>query len=55
MSAAACFLTEALEQIKADVAYSNRNVKLCGAGPGMAYGELGPTHTHRGHCLAPRH
>ena len=31
VSAAACFLTgRALEQIKADVAYSNRNVKLCG-------------------------
>jgi transketolase len=34
----------ALEQIKADVAYSNRNVKLCGMVRGMAYGELGPTH-----------
>ena len=34
----------ALEQIKADVAYSNHNVKLCGMSPGMAYGELGPTH-----------
>ncbi len=22
----------------------NRNVKLCGMSPGMAYGELGPTH-----------
>src|SRR3954468_13406264 len=45
VSAAACFLTaRALEQIKADVAYSNRNVKLCGMSPGMAYGELGPTH-----------
>jgi transketolase len=43
--AAACFLTgRALEQIKADVAYSDRNVKLCGMSPGMAYGELGPTH-----------
>ena len=41
----ACFLTgRALEQIKADVAYSNANVKLCGMSPGMAYGELGPTH-----------
>ncbi len=45
VSAAACFLTaRALEQIKADVAYSYRNVKLCGMSPGMAYGELGPTH-----------
>src|SRR4051812_726252 len=45
VSAAASFLTaRALEQIKADVAYSNRNVKLCGMSPGMAYGELGPTH-----------
>lgn len=39
------FLTgRALEQIKADVAYSNTNVKLCGMSSGMAYGELGPTH-----------
>ncbi|MCW2805433.1 MAG: transketolase [Propionibacteriaceae bacterium] len=45
VSAASCFLTaRALEQIKADVAYSNRNVKLCGMSPGMAYGDLGPTH-----------
>ena len=43
--AAACFLTgRALEQIKADIAYSNANVKLCGISSGMAYGELGPTH-----------
>jgi transketolase len=42
---ASCFLTgRALEQIKADVAYSRRNVKLCGMASGMAYGELGPTH-----------
>src|SRR2546427_3455202 len=39
------FLTgRALEQIKADLAYSNTNVKLCGMSPGVAYGELGPTH-----------
>jgi transketolase len=45
VSAASCFLTgRALEQIKADVAYSNHNVKLCGMSPGMAYGDLGPTH-----------
>jgi transketolase len=43
--AAAPFLTgRALEQIKADVAYSNVRVVLCGQSPGMAYGELGPTH-----------
>jgi transketolase len=43
--AASCFLTgRALEQIKADVAYSRHNVKLCGMSSGMAYGELGPTH-----------
>jgi len=39
------FLTgRALEQIKADVAYSQHAVILCGMSPGMAYGELGPTH-----------
>jgi transketolase len=39
------FLTgRALEQIKADVAYSQAPVILCGMSPGMAYGELGPTH-----------
>jgi transketolase len=43
--AASPFLTgRALEQIKADVAYSETNVKLAGQSPGMAYGELGPTH-----------
>jgi transketolase len=43
--AASCFLTgRALEQIKADIAYSNANVKLIGISSGMAYGELGPTH-----------
>jgi transketolase len=42
---ASCFLTgRALEQIKADVAYSKTNVKLCGISAGLAYGELGPTH-----------
>lgn len=45
VSAASCFLTaRAMEQIKADVAYSNVNVKLIGQSPGFAYGELGPTH-----------
>ena len=39
------FLTgRALEQIKADVAYSQHKVVLCSMSPGMAYGELGPTH-----------
>lgn len=39
------FLTgRALEQIKADVAYNNYGVVLCGHSPGMSYGELGPTH-----------
>jgi transketolase len=42
---ASCFLTgRALEQIKADLAYSGHNVKVCGMSSGMAYGELGPTH-----------
>lgn len=45
VSGASCFLTgRALEQIKADIAYSGANVKLCGQSPGVAYGELGPTH-----------
>jgi transketolase len=39
------FLTgRALEQIKADIAYSLANVKLVGISSGIAYGELGPTH-----------
>jgi transketolase len=43
--AAAPFLTgRSLEQIKADICYSNANVKLVGISSGMAYGELGPTH-----------
>lgn len=43
--AASPFLTgRALEQIKADVAYSQTNVKLVGISSGMAYGELGATH-----------
>ncbi len=42
---AAPFLTgRGLEQIKVDVAYSGYPVVLCGMSPGMAYGELGPTH-----------
>lgn len=45
VSAASCFLTaRALEQVKADIVYSNVNVKLIGQSSGVAYGELGPTH-----------
>ena len=43
--AAAPFLTgRALEQIKVDAAYNALPIVLCGMSPGMAYGELGPTH-----------
>lgn len=43
--AAGPFLSgRATEQVKADVAYSNFGVILCAMSPGMAYGELGPTH-----------
>lgn len=42
---AGCFLTaRAMEQVKVDLAYSKANVKLCAMSPGMAYGQLGPTH-----------
>ena len=45
VSAAGPFLTgRALEQIKADIAYSGYPVVLCGQSPGLSYGELGPTH-----------
>lgn len=45
VSAASPFLTaRALEQIKADIAYSQHHVVLCGQSPGVSYGELGPTH-----------
>ncbi|NBC35820.1 transketolase family protein [Novosphingobium sp. FSY-8] len=45
VSGASCFLTgRSLEQVKADCAYSQANVKLCGISSGVAYGELGPTH-----------
>lgn len=45
VSAASCFLTSrSLEQVKADVAYANFNVKLVGQSSGVAYGELGATH-----------
>ncbi|WP_428374710.1 transketolase family protein [Lichenicoccus sp.] len=45
VSCAGPFLTaRALEQIKADIAYNNYHVVLCGQSPGLSYGELGPTH-----------
>lgn len=45
VSAACCFLTaRAMEQIKVDAAYSQHHMVLVGQSPGMAYGELGPTH-----------
>lgn len=45
VSAAGSFLTaRAMEQIKVDVAYSRYNVKLVAQSPGVAYGNLGPTH-----------
>lgn len=45
VSSAACFLTaRAMEQIKVDAAYSQHHMVLVGQSPGMAYGELGPTH-----------
>ena len=43
--AAGPFLSgRATEQIKADLAYSNVPAVLCAMSPGVAYGELGPTH-----------
>ena len=45
VSAASCFLTaRAMEQVKVDAAYSQHHLVLVGQSPGMAYGELGPTH-----------
>jgi transketolase len=45
VSGASCFITaRALEQLKVDLAYSDANVVVCGMSPGVAYGELGPTH-----------
>ncbi|WP_245396365.1 transketolase family protein [Jiella sonneratiae] len=39
------FLTgRAMEQVKVDAAYNGYHMVLCGMSPGMAYGELGPTH-----------
>ncbi len=41
----ACFLTaRALEQIKNDVCYSDRPVKIVGISAGVSYGALGSTH-----------
>lgn len=41
----ACFLsTRSMEQIKVDVAYSHKNVKLIGVSGGVSYGALGMTH-----------
>jgi transketolase len=41
----ACFITaRALEQIKNDVAYSDRPVKVVGISAGVSYGTLGTTH-----------
>lgn len=41
----ACFLTtRSIEQIKIDVAYTGRNVKLIGVSGGVSYGPLGSTH-----------
>lgn len=45
VAGASCFLTaRGLEQLKVDLAYTNANVTVCGMSPGVAYGELGPTH-----------
>ena len=45
VSGASCFLTaRGLEQIKVDLAYTDANVTVCAMSPGVAYGELGPTH-----------
>jgi transketolase len=45
VSGASCFLTaRAMEQIKVDLAYSQRHVVLCAQSPGVGYGQLGPTH-----------
>jgi transketolase len=41
----ACFVTaRALEQIKNDIAYSDRPVKVVGISAGLSYGTLGTTH-----------
>ncbi len=49
--APACFLSSrSLEQVKVDVAYSNKNVVLFGVSGGVSYGALGYTH-HSTHDL----
>ncbi len=48
----ACFYSaRALEQIKVDVAYSNKPVKIIGVSGGVSYGALGSTH-HSLHDIA---
>jgi transketolase len=48
----ACFyVARSLEQIKADIAYSQNNVKILGVSGGVAYGALGATH-HSLHDIA---
>lgn len=50
--APACFLTaRSLEQIKVDVAYSHKNVKILGVSGGISYGALGASH-HTLHDIA---
>lgn len=45
VSVASCFVTaRGLEQVKVDLAYANARVVVCGMSPGVAYGQLGPTH-----------
>lgn len=45
VSGASPFLTaRSLEQVKADLAYSQYPVIMAAQSPGMSYGELGPTH-----------
>lgn len=45
VSCAGSFLSaRAMEQVKADVAYSRHHVVLCAQSPGVAYGPLGATH-----------
>jgi transketolase len=45
VSVASCFVTaRGLEQLKVDLAYANAPVVVCGMSPGVAYGQLGPTH-----------
>ncbi|HFI0403734.1 TPA: transketolase family protein [Streptococcus suis] len=41
----ACFLSmRSIEQVKVDIAYSNKNVKLVGISGGVSYGALGASH-----------